>query len=476
MKNRIKNWSRTKIVATIGPASDKEDVLKKMIQTGMDVVRLNFSHGTIESHSESVKRIKKISQDAGKNVAILQDLPGPKIRLGKMRENVVVKRGDLYTFVKRNVVGDEKRASINYTSLFKSDLKEARLLIDDGRVEMRVVKQGKESLECKVVYGGVLKDHKGINIPAVRLKIPSVTKSDYQYLDAGMKMGVDLVALSFVRYPDDIRKVRRYLKRHGYSAFLISKIEKMEAVDNIDRIIDVSDGIMVARGDLGVEIPLIEVPNIQKMIIAKCNRAGKPVITATQVLESMIGNPSPTRAEAADAANAVYDGTDALMLSGESSVGKYPAGAVKFLNAISRTVEESITPDMVAAKRADDIGDEIATNIGLSAVKIAQNTQSKLILTPTRTGRTARLVSRFRPAVPVIALTDDPQVERELHLSFGVIPLMVDRDYVFNVFLIEMKKMVLDLKLANKGDKIVICSGSPGSEKGETNLLTVEQL
>ena len=469
-------WSRTKVVATIGPASEKSEILSRMINSGMDVARLNFSHGTVEEHANTAARIRKTSKKAGRDIGILQDLPGPKIRLGKMNENTFVKKGDTFTIVDKNVIGNEKRASINYTSLFKNDLKGAMLLIDDGRVQMKVINQNKDSLECKVTHGGFLKDHKGINIPSRPLKIPSVTKTDYRYLKDGMKMGVDMVALSFVRYPDDIRKVREFLKREGKSSFLISKVEKSEAVENIDEIIDASDGIMVARGDLGVEVPLIRVPNIQKMIISKCNQAGKPVITATQVLESMIENPSPTRAEAADAANAVYDGTDALMLSGESSIGKYPVESVKFLNAIAKTVERSLTPEFIAARRTDDIGEEIAANIGLAAVKIAQNTHSKLILTPTRTGKTARLVSRFRPAVQVIALTDEPQVEKQLHLSYGILPVLVDRDYVFDEFLKYMKKMVLERKLARKGDRVVICSGSPGSEKGETNLLTVEQL
>ncbi len=477
MNNLFDNWSRTKIIATIGPATEGIPIMKNLITAGMDIARLNFSHNTIEYHNRIYNNLRKAARSLHREISIMQDLPGPKIRVGEMPESgVYMEEGKEFTFVRKRIKGNTQSASINHPGIFRSVKEDERILIDDGKIELRVLSAGLEKIICEVVTGGILTSHKGVNFPDSKLDVPSVTREDFRLLNAGMKMGVDLVALSFVRSVNDVIRVRKYLRKQGRDAFLISKIEKHEAVVDIDEIIEASDGIMVARGDLGVEVPLVEVPGIQKRIISKCNMAAVPVITATQVLESMINSPSPTRAEAADAANAVYDGTDALMLSGETSIGKYPLEAVRFLTAITYEVESDMASSFILPRRAGEVGGEIDENIGMSAVGIAKNVKAALIITPTRSGRTARLVSRFRPPIPVIALTNNQQVARELQLSYGVYPIIIQGEYHFNVFLKKMKQFVIKKGLAKKGSKIVICSGSPESNLGETNLLTVETL
>lgn len=471
------NWNRTKIVCTIGPSSRPPEIMEALIKAGMDVARLNFSHGTPKQHLRDFRNIKKSARRLGRIIGILQDLPGPKIRIGKFpnREEELIP-GKEFTLTTRRVLGNDTKVQINYKGLPNDVKKGTRIFLSDGNLELKVERTTASEVHCQVVAGGILKEHQGVNVPGVRLNVEAFTRRDRQYLLSGLKAGFDFVALSFVREAADVKRAKRIAASQGKEVFFIAKIEKHEALRNLDEIIEASDGVMVARGDLGIEIPLAEVPAAQKLIIERCNRLGKPVITATQILESMIEHPRPTRAEVTDIANAILEGSDALMLSAETACGSYPVEAVRVLNEVAVVTERKPRQHQIPSEEARSLHHQIADNLSLFACEMASNLGAKVIAAPTRTGRTARLVSRFRPHAPIVALTANERIQRELSLSFGVIPLKIRKGLSFDRLLEETKSSLKENGLVKAGDRVVFLAGSPHSEAGETNLMLVEEI
>ncbi len=471
------NWNRTKIVCTIGPSSRPPEILERLIRAGMDVARLNFSHGTPKQHLRDFRNIKKSARRLDRIIGILQDLPGPKIRIGKFpNREVELIPGKEFTLTIRRVLGNDIKVQISYKGLPNDVKKGTRIFLSDGNLELKVEKTTPTEVHCQVVTGGILKEQQGVNVPGVRLNVEAFTRRDRQYLLLGLKTGFDFVALSFVREAADVKRARRVVDAQGKDVFIIAKIEKHEALHNLDEIIEASDGAMVARGDLGIEIPLAEVPAAQKLIIERCNRLGKPVITATQILESMIERPRPTRAEVTDIANAILEGSDALMLSAETACGSYPVEAVRVLNEVAVATESKPRQHQIPGEEARSLHHQIADNLSLFACEMASNLAAKVIAAPTRTGRTARLVSRFRPHAPIVALTTSDKVQRELSLSFGVVPLRIRKGLSFDRLLEETKNSLKENGLLKKGDRVVFLAGSPHSEAGETNLMLVEEI
>jgi len=469
---------RTKIVCTIGPATSSYKLIKKLIEIGMDVARLNFSHGSYEEHSLTYEYIREASLKIGKPVAILQDLGGPKIRIGPIqKKSIFLKEGSLFTLTTRNVPGNEQKVSITYFSLPQKVKKGDSLLLADGSLELKVEELTSTDIKCRIIRGGELSSHKGINLPNISLDIPSLTEKDYKHLLFGIEHKFDFIGISFVRKAEDILKVRKILKQKGAEDIsLIAKIEKREALDNIEKIIEVSDGIMIARGDLGVEIPLEEVPSAQKIIIERCNQVGKPVITATQMLESMVANPRPTRAEVTDIANAILDGTDAIMLSEETAIGKYPLEAVKIMDKIAIEIEKSINYERILKERALSVKPTVPDAISHATCQIAQDLKVKAIVTFTFSGSTARMVSRYRPSVPIIAASTKESTVRKLALSWGVYSLKTGKLKNTDDMIEKSKHVALNTGLVTRGDKIVITAGIPFGVPGTTNLLKVERL
>ncbi|MGA1875819.1 MAG: pyruvate kinase, partial [bacterium] len=415
---------KTKIVCTIGPASRNPDILEGLIRAGMDVARLNFSHGTKEEHRSVLGLIRSISRDLGKPIAILQDLPGPKFRIGSMAGGEVeLKKGDVFTLTMNPVEGDAKRASVNYPPLIRCVKVGDTLLLADGSIQLEVIAKRPQEAECRVIMGGILSSRKGINVPLETPSIPSFTQKDEEDLEWGIEQEVDYVALSFIRRAEDLQKARRILEKRGSSIHLIAKIEKGSAIENMPEILEIADGIMIARGDLGVEVPLETVPVIQKNLIKRANVVGKPVITATQMLKSMVDTTRPTRAEAADVANAVLDGSDALMLSEETAVGKYPVETVRVMSNIIREAEKTLFYWRNLTHRPDDQRPlTIEEAIGRAGNDLAYHLQARVIITLTESGRTARLVSKYRPDLPILAVTRHVSTQRQLQLSWGVHP------------------------------------------------------
>ena len=402
---------RTKIVCTIGPASRSPEALRQLLEAGMDVARLNFSHGSHDQHAEVIGHLRTIGQEMGRPVALLQDLSGPKVRVGNIAapEGVTLTTGEEVTLTLDDAPGTEGVINLPVPEIFEAAVPATHLMLDDGLLELRVLANRGDTLRCRVIVGGVLTSHKGVNMPGVTLPIAAVTDKDLDDLRFGIAQKVDYVAASFVRSARDIAVLRGVCEAARAKIPLIAKIEKHEAVSNIDEIMAVVDGIMVARGDLGVEVPIDEVPVIQKMLIAKANRVGKPVITATQMLDSMIRNPRPTRAEVTDVANAIYDGTDAVMLSGETAMGAYPFDAVRMMSKIALHTEAALDYDKILdekARQADEAGPSTTQAIGKATCTIARDLGAAAILTATASGRTAQVVSRFRPRAPIIAATN----------------------------------------------------------------------
>ena len=465
---------RTKIVCTIGPASASPRVLKKMVDRGMDVARLNFSHGDREEHRQLIQTIREISSERGKEVAILQDLAGPKIRIGGIQGgSVVLKPRADFTLTAEEVPGDEREVSIGFPDLPSMVKRGDTILLSDGALELKVLSRDRYHIYCRVMVGGVLGAHKGINLPATTLSIPALTEKDREDMEFGIAHGVDFVALSFVRNASDIDEARSFLREKGKDLPLIAKIEKHEALGHLDEIVEASDGIMVARGDLGVEIPLENVPILQKAIIKKANRAGKPVITATQMLGSMVENPRPTRAEVTDVANALLDGTDAVMLSEESAVGRYPAEAVAMLAKIALRTERTFPGERKEEEGRDQSrrGRDISEAISHATRSMAIDISAKAIITCTTSGSTARQVSKYRPPVPIVAISPQLNTVRCLALSWGVIPLLSpgysDTDDMINKAL----DRVLESGILRRGDAVVITAGIRVGVPGSTNLL-----
>ncbi|HDN84795.1 MAG TPA: pyruvate kinase [Candidatus Aerophobetes bacterium] len=467
---------RTKIVCTIGPASSSYELIESLIKKGMDVARLNFSHGSYEEHSLVAEYIHQASSKLGKPVAILQDLGGPKIRTGLIqKEPVILKEGSIFTLTTRNIPGNEKEVSITYPSLPQKVKKGQTILLADGSLELRVEDITSTDIKCRVVTGGQLTSHKGINLPDSSPEISALTEKDQKDLLFGIEHKFDFIGISFVREAEDILRVRKILKeKRAEEISLIAKIEKREALKNIDDIIRVADGIMVARGDLGVEIPLQQVPLVQKEIIKKCNLLGKPVITATQMLESMIENPRPTRAEVTDIANAIFDGTDAIMLSEETAIGNYPLEAVTIMDKIAVETEKALDYEKTLEERALSVKPTIPDAISHATCQVAQDLKVAAIVTFTFSGSTARMVARYRPRVPIIARSPKKSTVRKLTLSWGVYPLQSPEIKDTDDMIRKAKRTALKTGLVKRGDKIVITAGIPFGIAGTTNLIKVE--
>ncbi|MDG6985303.1 MAG: pyruvate kinase [Nitrososphaerota archaeon] len=459
---------RTRIVATVGPASRDAGTLRKLM-AHVDVFRINFSHGDRASHLEEIMNIRAEARRASRTVAILQDLPGPKIRVGKIAGGSVdLARGGTLRLVPEDIEGNSSLISVNYPELLRSVRKGDLLHLADGVIRLRVDENSSEGVRCTVVVGGTLSSGKGVNAPGVRMKIEYPTKADAGHLKFGLAHGVDFVAASFVRTVSDLKALRRLIPSDG--PLVIAKIEKKEAVRNIEAILDEADGVMVARGDLGIEVPIETVPAIQKDIIAKCNGAGKPVIVATQMLVSMVNFPVPSRAEVTDVSTAILDGTDAVMLSDETTVGRYPVESVLMLDRIARSTEKSLGgPGRMPAEKGPR---ETGSAIARAAVRLADYVQAKAIVAPTQTGTTARRVSMYRPSQPIVALCTGGRVARQLKLCMGVIPLVSRPAKTMDLLFERADEAAERTGLAKKGDRIVVTSGTPGM-KGTTNLIKV---
>jgi pyruvate kinase len=465
---------RTKIVCTIGPASEDYNILRKLIEKGMNVARLNFSHGDFEEHGARIDNIKRIREELGLPVAILLDTKGPEIRIGKFKNGgVELKEGQTFTLTTDDVIGDETRVSVSYKGLPQDVSKGTQILIDDGLISLRVAEVKEKDIICIVENSGFLGDHKGVNVPGVKLNLPALTQKDIDDIQFGIKKGIDMIAASFVRKAADVLAIRRLLEDNKADHIqIIAKIENREGVENIDEIIKVSDGIMVARGDLGVEIPLEEIPIVQKMIIKKCNEAGKPVITATQMLDSMMRNPRPTRAEVTDVANAILDGTDAIMLSGETAQGKYPVEAFETMARIAEKTEVYVQyKDIVGAGGERNVS--ITNAISHATCTTARDIGASAIITCTKSGYTARMVSRYRPSSPIIATTPSEQVARKLSIVWGVYPLVTKEVSTTDEMIDVAIESALKAGLIKNGDIVVISAGIPVAMTGTTNMLKV---
>ncbi|HBB31533.1 MAG TPA: pyruvate kinase [Cyanobacteria bacterium UBA9273] len=463
---------RTKIVATIGPATSRPEVLKELIKAGATTLRLNFSHGTHEDHHRSIRLIRQTAFELDQPVGILQDLQGPKIRLGRFENgSIVVARGDRFTLTSEPVIGTQEISSVTYEPLADEVPARATILLDDGKVEMQVeeVDRQKRALHCRVVVGGPLSNNKGVNFPDVYLSIRALTDKDRRDLMFGLDQGVDWVALSFVRNPQDVLEIKELISGAGKQVPVIVKIEKHEAIEQMEAILSLSDGVMVARGDLGVELPAEDVPILQKRLIATANQLGIPVITATQMLDSMVNSPRPTRAEISDVANAILDGTDAVMLSNETAVGKYPVEAVATMARIAVRIEqEQIVRNFKDTRRS--IPNAISQAVG----QIAEQLQSAAIMTLTKTGATARNVSKFRPSTPILAVTPHVDVARQLQLVWGVKPLLVlDLPSTGQTFQAALN-VAQEKHLLAEGDLVVMSAGTLQGVPGSTDLIKVE--
>jgi len=465
---------RTKIICTIGPASDSEAMITRLVHAGMNVARLNFSHGTHEYHRTLIRRIKRVRKALNQPIAILQDLQGPKIRIGIIKDRFVQLRPDQeYILTADRVEGNGSRASVSLKSLPDEVKPGHAILLADGNIELRVERVAPPEIHCRVIVGGLLSSHKGVNLPASHVRVKSFTAKDRRDLDFGLAEGVDAVALSFVRTAAEVEAVKKVIAAHRREVPIVAKIEKHEAVANIDEIIAVSSGVMVARGDLGVEIDLERVPLVQKDIIRKCNAVGKPVVTATQMLVRMVDNPRPTRAEATDVANAVLDGTDAVMLSEESAVGKYPAEAVSVMDRIVRAAETALDPTKFEHQaRIESTRDAISR----SSYFIAKEINAAAIITPTWSGSTAALVSRFRPKQPIIASTPNESVLDFLALSWGVIPLKIPSARTIDDMIRFSLQAAQKAGHIRRGQQVVITGGAPLHRSGNTNFIKVERV
>ena len=469
-------FRRTKIVATLGPASSSAERIIGLIKAGVNVFRLNFSHGSRDVHKNNIDLIREESKRMGRPVGVLQDLQGPKIRVATFEEGkVVLEPGQPFSLTcGDSSPGNAERVGVTYKDLY-SDVKMGDvLLLDDGRLSLRVTGIKDETIQTEVTLGGALSNNKGINIPGADLSLPALTDKDVEDLIYGAELDVDWVAMSFVRSRDDLLLARHYLARAGSRAKLMAKIEKPSAVDRFEEILREVDGIMVARGDLGVEMPPERVPLIQKRLIRACVEAGKPVITATQMLESMVQNPTPTRAEASDVANAIYDGTDAVMLSAETAVGSYPEEAVRMMDRIAHSVEADQKYQKDMREHYPTPNDTTADAVSLGACQMAFNLSAKVIVTFTSSGTTAMRVSRNRPAAPVLAVTPSDRAYRQMSVVWGVMPYFTDEIHNTDEMVEEAVRAIRHADVAAPGDRYVITAGVPFGMRGSTNLIRVE--
>ncbi|KNY28604.1 pyruvate kinase [Pseudobacteroides cellulosolvens] len=466
---------KTKIICTLGPAVDSKDMLKQLMKAGMNVGRMNFSHGTHEDHKKRIDSFKEAREELGIPVALLLDMKGPKIRIGTFEKGeVTLNEGESFVLVNKEIIGDNTKVTIDYKDLYKDVFKGGRILINDGLVELEVKEVKGKDIHCTVINGGVISNRKGVNVPEVEIRLPAFTEKDIEDIKFGIENDVDFIAASFVRKASDVVEIKKLLEKYGGQDInVIAKIENRQGIKNIDDIIKVSDGIMVARGDMGVEIPVEEVPLVQKSIIEKCYKTGKPVITATQMLDSMIRNPIPTRAEASDVANAIYDSTSAIMLSGETASGKFPIEAVEVMCKIAEKAENSINYWKRFASTNYTVASSITNAISHATCTTAMDLTASAIITVTHSGLTARMISRFRPACPIIATTVHPKVQRQLALSWGVIPFLVPSvNTTDEMFEVGVEK-ALESGNVQYGDLVIITAGIPVGVSGTTNLLKV---
>lgn len=474
----MQNFLRTKIIATIGPASNTGEKIAELIKAGTRVFRVNSSHGTPESHLEKIKRIREVSEKLDLYIPVILDLQGPKIRVGILREPINLQEGQSVVLKYSKEQGNEDFIPIDYPDLFKDLNPGNEILLDDGKIQLKIIASNAEKIEAMVTDGGILSSRKGINIPGAELSVPSLTQKDIDYIKFSVENKLDYIALSFVRKKEDILLAKDYLKRASGDIPVIAKIEKPEAVKNLKEIIEVSDAIMVARGDLGIEISPQRVPIVQKQIIKEANKAKKEVIVATQMLESMLNEPIPTRAEASDVANAIIDGTDAVMLSGETAVGNYPVEAVKIMRSIAENVESSNLCKFNTFEMSyTDICREDSQIIANAAITMLEQTNISAIAAFTRSGFTARLISKTKPSVPVIALSDKKLVCDRLNLLWGVFPYYMDFGKNFTEkFLTILDEFLIEHTFIKKGDKIIITGGMPHMAVGTTNFVRIHEV
>jgi pyruvate kinase len=469
---------RTKIVCTIGPASRDPEMLRELMLAGMDTARLNFSHGSQSYHGENIERIRAVAAEVGKPIAILTDLQGPKLRVGEMEgEGVLLVSGERVILTTRPIVGHAGEVPVQYAHLPRDVEAGDRILIDDGLLELEVLSTGETDIACWVITGGLLQTNKGMNLPRASHAIPAITDKDRRDLRFVLEQQVDWVALSFVRHSGEVQELKgmvRELSPSGDPVPVVAKIEKPEAVDDIDGIIEAADAVMVARGDLGIETSPEAVPIVQKMIIAKCNAVGKPVITATQMLDSMMRNPRPTRAEASDVANAIFDGTDAIMLSGETAVGKYPLESVRTMVRIAQEAERSGLESAARPHPPRRPVTSIADAVSHATYETACDLEAAAIITPTISGHTAQVISKYRPHCPIIAVTPSAVVQRQLALYWGVRPLLSKRTDSTDETIAGAVRAAQEHGLVKQGDVVVITAGAAGSGPGTTDIMKVQ--
>lgn len=466
---------RTKIVCTIGPASEDLNILTKLIQEGMDVARLNFSHGTFSEHENRIKNIREACRRLRKRVAILLDTRGPEVRLKKIAGGKVeLKDGAIFTLTTADIEGDQYRASVTEPSLPGAVQPGNHILLDDGMIELKVLKTTPTDIETEVVHGGWLSSRKSVNLPGITLNLPPLSKEDIECIEFALGYNIDFIAVSFVRRAEDVIATRRLIEENKAQVKIIAKIENFEGVENFLEILGAADGIMVARGDLGIEIPAEDVPLVQKKLIAECNRAGKPVITATQMLDSMIRHPRPTRAEASDVANAIFDGTDAVMLSGETAAGAFPVEAVKTMARIAERTEKALQYRKMLEHLEPAMLRTVTDAISFATCRTAQELQATAIISATQSGHTARMVSKYRPRAPIIAVTPSEKVATELLLTWGVYPLLcpptAHTDQLFDIAV----KVALEAELIRNGDLVILTAGVPVGVPGTTNFMRID--
>lgn len=477
MKSTVCPEIRTKIVCTLGPATASPAVVKRLIKEGMNVARFNLSHGDYGEHASHIALARRTAASLSIPLAIMLDIPGPKYRVGKLSsDGVVLKEGDYVTLGTNQSTGDRSVIPVNLPMLPGDVEAGDTVFLDDGAFQIEVVGITEVGVECRVMVGGVLTSGRGIVIPGKRLSVPFITEHLRKHLAFAAAQQPDFIALSFVSQSSDVSDVRDILRGHAVDIPLIAKIERQEALNNFDSILEVSDAVMVARGDLGVDIPLERVPLEQKRIISLCNSAGKPVITATQMLESMVHAPRPTRAEVTDVANAIFDGSDAIMLSAETSIGKYPVQAARMMFMIARQTEAALPYGQMLAARAPDAGARVDDIISYNACYAAQQINARAIVAFTESGSTARRVSRYRPKVTAVAITPNEDIVRQLLLCWGIYPFQVAKLLSVEELFLEASRLVKELGLAEKGDTVVVTGGLPLGVPGSTNLLKVEEV
>lgn len=472
---------KTKIICTMGPKTDDREVLKQLVLNGMDVARFNFSHGEYADHKRRMDLLKSIREETGIPVAILLDTKGPEIRVGLLEkdEPVFIEDGAEFIFTTEEIIGNAKQVSVTYKGLVEDVEPGSRILVDDGLLEFEVLQVEQEKIICRAIAGGMLSMRKGVNVPNVKVNLPAITDKDKQDILFGIEQGIDFIAASFIRSGEAICEVKDFLKKHGAEKIqVIAKIENEEGLCNADDIIEQSDGVMVARGDLGVEIPAKQVPHIQKMLIKKCNERYKPVITATQMLDSMMRNPRPTRAEVTDVANAVYDGTDVIMLSGETAAGKYPVESLKMMCEIAKTAEEHLQVNDRLETRQMDKAQTVSTAVGIASVITAKQLGAEYIVTPSVSGKTARLVSKLHPRTPIIGMSPNEGTLRRMQLYWGVQPMAATIMESAEDIMIRSVNVLKNLEMVKPKDTIVITAGVPTSEQtqevsGFTNMMKV---